>query len=285
MKKFFKNLFIYLILFIVISNLFALLIINIPTFSKILDFGPEVYIAVANSKKRIGYEKIVLGDSVAHQIFKNFKGIEDAFYDLTTNQAVSMAGHYILIMNAINVQDNNIKEIDLVYHPRSFSNDLDQIWTFDYFVKPFLSFSHKKHFSGTVLNKLEKLKVYNIAIFPFIKIIPNFPILDYSRFLSDPNENRSFLSGISIEYLQKIKMECEKKNIRIRVISCPIRKSSIDDFDLLKKQIAENNLEDIFIDYFSKMNIYEDDDFIDDFHLKKDYISNNRETIISEIIN
>jgi len=285
MKKFFKNLIIYLIFFIIISNLFALIITNIPTFSKIMDFGPEVFVAVVNSRKRISYEKIILGDSVAHQIFKNYKGIKDNFYDLTTNQAVSMAGHYILIMNAINIKDNNIKEIDLVYHPRSFSNDLDQIWTFDYFVKPFLSFSNKKYFSENVLNKLKKIKLYNIAILPIVKIIPNFPSLDYSKFLSNSSENRSFLSGISIEYLQKIKMECEKKNIKFRVISCPIRRSSIDNYDLLKRQIADNCLEDIFVNYFEKMVIYEDTDFIDDFHLKKDYILSNREAIISNLIN
>lgn len=80
-------------------------------------------------------------------------------------------------------------------------------------------------------------------------------------------------------------MECEKKNIKFRVISCPIRKSSIDNYDLLKKQIIDNGLEDIFQNYFEKMVIYKDTDFIDDFHLKKDYISNNREVIISNLIN
>ncbi|MHB1377776.1 MAG: hypothetical protein ACYCXB_10230, partial [Candidatus Humimicrobiaceae bacterium] len=169
--------------------------------------------------------------------------------------------------------------------PRSFSNDLDQIWTFDYFVKPFLSFSNKKYFSENVLNKLKKIKIYNLAVLPIIKIIPNFPSLDYSKFLANSDKNRSFLSDISIEYLQKIKMECEKKNIKFRVISCPIRKSSIDNYDLLKKQITDNGLGDIFENYFEKMVIYENTDFIDDFHLKKDYISNNREDIISNLIN
>ena len=284
MKKFFINLTIYIVLFLIISNLFALIITNVPTFSKILDFGPEVYIAIANSKKRTDYKRIILGDSVAHQIFKSYDAVKDNFYDLTTNQAVSMVGHYILIMNIIN-NDNSIGEIDLVYHPRSFSNDLDQIWTFDYFAKPFLSFSNKKYFSKNVYDKLNKLKIYRIAILPIIKIIPNFPSLDYSKFLSNSNENISFLSDISIEYLKKIKKECESKNIKFKVISCPIRKSSIDNYDLLKKQISQNNLEDIFQDYFKGMLIFNDSDFIDPFHFKKDYIINNRENIINSLLN
>jgi len=284
MKRFFINLGIYFILFFITSNLVALLITNIPVLSKTLDFGPEVYIAITNSNKKTNDSTIILGDSVAHQIFKSFDSIKDNFYDLTTNQAVSMAGQYILIMNIIN-NNKNIKEIYLVYHPRSFSNNLYQIWTFDYFVKPFLTIKNKKYFSQLVLEKLNKLKIYKIAIMPIIKIIPNFPSLDYSKFSEDSNKNLSFLSDISIEYLKKIKIECQKNNINFKVISCPIKKSSIDNYDLLKKQIHENNLEDIFQDFFKKMQFYDDSNFMDPFHFKKDYIIKNRENIINSLLN
>ena len=79
MKKFFTNLILYMILFLITANLFALIIINIPTFSKIMDLGPEVYVANINSKKRIIYEKAVLGDSVAHQIFKVTRELKTTF--------------------------------------------------------------------------------------------------------------------------------------------------------------------------------------------------------------
>ena len=283
-KKFFLNLFIYIILFIIVSNLFALAVINIPALSKVLDFAPEVYVANINSKKTITSDTIILGDSVAHQIFKSSMGIKDSFYDLTTNQAVSLAGQYILIKNAI---DNNtsIKEVYLIYHPRSFSNDLDQIWTFDYFVKPFYNFKDRKYFSQSVIKHLENIKLYKMAIFPIIKVIPNFPSLDYSRFISNSSKNRSFLSNTSVEYLIKIEEACKDKGINFKVIACPVRESSIDDYSTFKKQINDNGLQGIFKDYFKEMVISEDNLYIDDFHLKKDYIANNRQSIIDNLIN
>ncbi len=285
MKKFVLNFIIYIFLFLTFSNLIAIIILNVPMFSKILDFGPEVYIANINSKKSLEHDIVVVGDSVAHQIFKPFDDVKDDFFDLTTNQAVSMAGQYILIMNIINKNSDVIKEINLVYHPRSFSNNLDQIWTFNYFVKPFFNLNNIKYFSQSVLKKLDNIKLYKIAILPMIKVIPDFPSFDYSKFMKNSNENTAYLSEISIEYLKKIKNECKNRNIEFNVISAPLNIESIDDYAYMKQQISENGLDGIFHNYFDNMIIYEKDVFLDPFHFKKDYLIKNRQLIIDSLIN
>jgi hypothetical protein len=95
--------------------------------------GSEVY--VAQSLARTGDSRVkalMIGDSVARQLFPPGSEPNTSIRFLTTNQAVSLAGQYYLLRDALDAH-TNVRRIILFYNPRAWSNNLDQVYTHDYF--------------------------------------------------------------------------------------------------------------------------------------------------------
>lgn len=100
--------------------------------------GAEVYWSLQKSKLKKKVKKLLIGDSVGNLLYNN-KKYNDSIYSLTCNQAVSMVGHYILLSNFIDTDAENLpKEVIVFMTPDSFSNNLDQEFTYHYFFETFL---------------------------------------------------------------------------------------------------------------------------------------------------
>jgi hypothetical protein len=87
--------------------------------------APEVFVAVeAAHKPSPIIRAIYLGDSVAEQLFPPSRETRPDERFLTCNQAISVAGQYYLLEDALtNCPD--IRDVYLFYYPGSFTNDLD----------------------------------------------------------------------------------------------------------------------------------------------------------------
>ena len=94
--------------------------------------GREVFQARRVAQRVEGQiHTLYLGDSVAHQLFPlNYES--DGVRSLTTNQAISVAGQYYLLREAL-ATHRGVREVVLFYSPRSFENNLDQVFTEDYY--------------------------------------------------------------------------------------------------------------------------------------------------------
>ena len=99
-------------------------------------YGNEVYKAIEKSKKRNKARKLFLGDSTANQFYNCKKEDSPNTYSLTCTQAIGMVGQYILLHNYLNA-GNRPDSVFLIYTPFSFWDNLDQIYTYHYFLKPF----------------------------------------------------------------------------------------------------------------------------------------------------
>jgi hypothetical protein len=95
--------------------------------------GRDVYPAVqAAHRPDPSVHTLYLGDSVARQLFAPGSEGDPQTRYLTSNQAISLAGHYFLLRDAL---DNfpAARQVYFLYAPSSWANDLDQVWTHDYF--------------------------------------------------------------------------------------------------------------------------------------------------------
>ena len=112
--------------------------------------GREVFQALRVAERVEGQiHTLYLGDSVARQLFPpNYE--LDGVRSLTTNQAISVAGQYYLLREAL-ATHRGVREVVLFYQPRSFENNLDQVFTedyyFGYFRKIFVRIENKR-FAG-----------------------------------------------------------------------------------------------------------------------------------------
>jgi hypothetical protein len=89
------------------------------------------------------------------------------------------------------------------------------------------------------------------------------------HFIPQDNDGYTLLSPVSVEYLTKIKSLSIRHNFKVIVLPPPMKSSSrryIDDMN--KNEIALNNLDDEFKDYFRNIIYLDDDLFEDAVHLK-----------------
>lgn len=239
------------LLFVILISLFILpSIFNITGLSqKYILSGKDVYFALKKSNSSFNSGVLILGDSVAHQLYQPEKHNEK-YESLACNQAISLIGHYILLENYLK-NNSDTKIVYLIYHPESFANRLDRTYTFNYFFKPFYKPTNYKYFTAKaidIISNVHNVKLLDLPVVRYTNIALGFEAA-YSK--EKTAQKRFTPSDISIEYLQKIKAIAAKHNIILIVISPILDKKFIqyssDDFSAI---VNNNGLNDIFKDYF-----------------------------------
>jgi len=223
--------------------------------------GMEVYFAIDKSKKKNNAKKVLLGDSVGKQMFDSMED-NDTVNSLTSNQAISMAGQYLLLNNYIKA-GNRIDTAYVFFTPFSFANNLDQIYTYNYFVKPFYTSEYMAQMSPIVKNQIEKIPFATIAHHPAILTSNWSP-----EYESDETPEFSFLSPVSVEYLHKMSTLGKKNGFQLVLISAPVSKKKRQDVaSLHRDEIALYNLEEEFKGYFENIMYLDESYFSDGTHL------------------
>lgn len=262
MKKFLINLFLFAIIHQCVFYAKPLYLLYTNQY-KFTVAGNEVYKAIEKSKKKKKKKKILIGDSIANQMFFVDSTEKENFSYIATNQAISMAGQFILINNLIE-SGNKIDTLWIIFSPFSFSNNLDQKFTYHYFIKPFYTDQNIDLFTENTLLQIKKIPYVYLKNNPFVLTSNWAP-----GFVSNDINNFSFLSPTSKDYLQKIKELSVKFNFKIKIISPPL---NIKNKPLIEKmnmeEITNNHFDELFEGYIDHIIYLEEKCFIDGVHLK-----------------
>lgn len=223
--------------------------------------GSEVYYSIDKSKKRHKARKILLGDSVGKQLFDNTEE-NDTVNSLACNQAISMAGQYILLDNYLKA-GNAIDTVYVFFLPFSFSNNLDQIFTYNYFVKQFDRNEYQHLISGVARQQLDKIPLTGIAQFPAVLTSNWAP--DYQP---EKESSSRFLSPVSVDYLHKMLNLAKKHHFKLVLRAAPVSEKKKREVAMLDKgEIAKYHLQDAFKGYFESIIYIEEKHFMDGTHL------------------
>jgi hypothetical protein len=251
-------LFFVLVIFFIEAFSFVLISTNIYLF----DYpGNEIYYSILKSKKKNKSKKLLLGDSVCNQLFPNKKK-NGSINSLACNQAIGMVGHFLLLQNYLDA-GNKIDTLYMIFTPFSFQNNLDQRYTYHYFIKPFDRPEYSRYFTKTVKKQIEKIPYRKFRRIPHIFASSWTP--DY---IPKEKHDFTFLSPVTVEYLTKIKDLTIQNNIKLIILPPPInlnKQHLIDDMD--RYEIAGNNFQDDFQNYFDKIIYLDSTKFIDGTHL------------------
>jgi hypothetical protein len=234
----------------------------------------DIFRAIRRAEQPTGAHTLILGDSVARQMFTADNELP-GFRNLATNQAVSMVGQYILAARTLE-NGKQVRTIALVMIPRSLRNDLDQHLTFNYFVRPFYRRDFKQYLSPTVYERLGR-KPYWIVNLPVIRKTWLASEIDYSN--GHPERTDNYLSPTSAEYLRKLRDLAASKSARVRVIPVVISRAENTDFDAMRSQVHEAGLDDVFEGYFEHLEIADESLFTDGIHLNRDDLVEKYRTI------
>jgi hypothetical protein len=261
MKKFLVNIIIFILPIIIFAYSKSLYLLFTDKYKSTVA-GTEVYNSLIKSKQKGKAKKLLIGDSFGYSLFSNTIN-NDTINSLACNRAISMVGHYILLNNYL-IAGNQVDTVYLIFTPFSFMNNLDEVYTYHYFLKPFYIKEYYPLFTETVKNQVHKIPGYYICREPNILTsnwAPNFKSKDVIDF--------TFLSPISVEYLAKIKELSIIKKFKLIILPTPTRFSNKIFIEKINKnEIVKTGLENEFKNYFEKITYINDTNFTDNVHLK-----------------
>lgn len=225
-----------------------------------------VYAAVRKSGDPVNPSStIVLGDSVANQFFPVHQD-PPGYHSLTCNQAISMAGVFALLDRLSTANRLDGGKALLLFRPDSLSNDLDQPYTFQYFVIPFYFGLGPAGFSPTVRARVEAIPMFWMAWVPAVRISMWSPAM---ATVPSPTRRPLVLSPISVEYLKRLQDLAAARRVSLRFRAPPLPASERSrDLSKVREQVASAGLETLFEGYFDHLNYLPDDLFSDGVHLK-----------------
>ncbi len=227
--------------------------------------GREIYWAIKKSAKHKKVKKLLIGDSIGQQLFDNRK-YNDSIYSLACNQAISCVGFYELLKSFTDTNRDSLPEqVILVTHPLSLQNNLDQVYTFHYFLKPFYCAPYKQYFSETVNSQIEKVPFYYLSQFPFIKISNWSP--DYRP---ENAYNPKYLSPITVEYITRIKNLCDNLHIPFAIVAPPVsdvhRNNITQNTQAIMNEAAKMNMQAEFAFYLHSIKYMDNALYGDEMH-------------------
>lgn len=262
MKEYFLKIIWFSIPLVFIFYLKPVYLLMNGRFEKIVA-GNEIYLSFEKSKQKRSQKKVILGDSECYQLFPNTDN-DCKIISLACNQAVGMVGHYLLLMNYINA-GNEIDTLYMIFGSDGLRNNLDQVYTFHYFLKPFYTKEYKKYFSEQVFRQIDKIPYRYLCKEPYILTSNWAP-----KFKCRDTIDYTFLSPISEEYLLKIETLGKEHNFDMIILPAPISIEKKYQFDkIYEAEIINSELNDRLKTYFENIIYLNDTCFLDDgVHLK-----------------
>lgn len=225
-------------------------------------YGNEIYRAIEKSKKKTKYKKLILGDSTANQFYNCKEEDPDSAYSLSCNQAIGMVGQFILLNNYLKA-GNRPDTIFLVYTPFSFWDNLDQVYTYHYFLKPFYYDEYKPLMTRSVIEQIKKIPKYQLCHIPYIQTT------GWAPYIKQEKRKYTFLSPICKEYLSKIDSLSEKFDFAFNIIPTFVAEHWRDSINHFKyNEFAECSYKEELSKYLDNIPYLADSCFIDEVHLK-----------------
>ncbi|OFX78037.1 MAG: hypothetical protein A2X12_07570 [Bacteroidetes bacterium GWE2_29_8] len=256
--------------FLIFTTIFSLIVIFIIPYAigplKYNLNGKEIILSILKSKKKKKKTKVlIIGDSVAQQLFNN-QDYNDSIYSLCSNQTISFAGYYVLLKNFL--QNNKPEEVVFLVSPFILSNNLDQIYTFQYFLKPFLKKEYYNEFSPIVWEQIKKQKLYYLSQIPIIEKSNITPKNEKTK------EASGIISPINNEYMNKCIQLLKTKQISYSFVSVPVSETSKKSIEKMKAHKSNYNFKKTGMsqneidNFLNNIVFFPDTCFIDGTHFK-----------------
>lgn len=240
------------------------------------------YISINNGPDEIGpyidkarehntYTKLIVGDSVCHQLLNNLQEHNDDICILGSNAAITMAGQYILIREFLD-SHSNATDIWLIIIPSSLSCYFDTNYGYTYVVMPNVKKGTINSLDDDTIEHLEnvygKFFLNSHVVSLLDRSAPMRKI--YLNYLSSYREGygHSPVSPISVKYISKIAKLCNERNVNFYLISGPVsdsdeRKRVVED---ILYNFNKSELFDLFPNYEKSVIYYPDYKFRDGIH-------------------
>jgi hypothetical protein len=225
--------------------------------------GAEVHLAVAKAARPPppGTRVVLLGDSVANQLY--FVGEDHGpVHSLAANQAIELPGMLALLQSSFRALPEGATHppVALAVVPWTFDHNLDQVFTYHYFIKVFNREPHRSGFSPAVREWVDAWPRARWAALPLVRLSAWSP-------RGKPPDGRGW--NLAFDSLSRMAALCRERGVPFRVVCPPIR---ADHLALVKASTAtwpdHPELGSLLRDYLSTVITLPDDRFQDGAHYR-----------------
>lgn len=262
-------------------------------------YGPgEVEPALEIVKSEDETSVLLLGDSVANQLFEGLIGANEAYCITPVNRAITVAGQYILIREYLD-HHADATDVYLVVIPDTLASTIDEKLAYQYVAMPFIENGYEDDLNETVMQELKaqygKLFLQKEVLYLIDHSGINRKLYFHYRSDSEKQsewaplfgsgaedeegEKTQVLSEISADYLEKIHLLCEERGVKVHLLTPPVAdtKNRHEEQAQLASELKEHGLDRFFPDYCSGFLYYPEEMFSDGIHFKEEY--KNRDTM------
>ncbi len=218
--------------------------------------------------------KLILGDSVCHQLFS---GLQDQSSDISilgSNAAITPAGQYILAKKYIDSHPG-ATDIYIFMLPGALGQSFDTNYGYQYTVMPFVETGTIELLEDKTVKDMEEVygKLFmQPAIVRMIDLSgPNRKLyLNMLKKYSSAYKPDKYFD-IADMYIGKIKDICDNSNICLHLHPCPVFESRISDSESLRAEYESSKLHEWFPEYFDEIVYYPDNESSDNVHFNDEF--------------
>ena len=217
--------------------------------------------------------KLVLGDSIARQLFTEYAHDNQTSIQCSS-AAICITGQYMLAMDWLNCHEN-ATDIYLYMHPTSLARTIEAAWGYPYVVIPFGLYDKLGYLDGKTIKDMESVYGGLFMKKQVIRLI-NDSALNRKMYLTYmQRKNKEYEQSnrfeISELYLLKLKEECEARGVSFHLICNPSTEFQKKTIEELRTDYNRTELATAFPDYLENIYYYSDDLTNDYMHLSPEY--------------
>ncbi len=235
--------------------------------------------------------KLVLGDSVANQLFEGVMYNDPDYCIRPINRAITFAGQYILIKEYLSGHPD-ATDVYMVVYSGTIASDIDADLAYQYVAMPFIINGFEGDLDETVMGKLRStygsffLKpavldyINNSGLNRYLYLNAVSGINDMKTGIRGATQKKNgAVSDTTIDYLNKIYDLCAERGVRVHLLSTPLcdtpeRRSECEE---IRAVFEETGLNDLYPAYCEGFVYLDEGMFMDQVHFAPEY--KNRETL------
>lgn len=218
------------------------------------------------------YTKLIIGDSVCHQIFNSFQKYNDVYNTLGSNQAITMAGQYLLAKEFI-VSHSEVTDIILILRNLNSGINLEG-YTYQYFVIPFTEADLMNEI--ITRTKIDLEEIYgSFWMKPEVVSFVDYSPIAKKIYLNSLSVNNYDGMQLSFDYLSLIIDMCEQRDISFHLLHAPMPETTKtvmeEQFERVYAACTDEKLRPYIEQFYETVTYYPDEYFSDGIHFGIEY--------------
>lgn len=232
----------------------------------------EIKPYIQKVQEKNDYTKLIIGDSVCHQMYAYLQEYNDDVCIAGTNAGITMAGQYIIAEQFLENHEN-ATDIYLIVIPGSLRQTFDTNYGYQYTVMPFAETDTLQLLDDNTIEQMESVYGKLFMKKEIVWLIDRSAI-NRKLYLNEIKKiaklrDEGYVSDAAIQYIDKLKKLCEEKGVELHLYPGPVRDTEdMHDYveNLFRGEYEESVLFKHYPEYVNGIWYYPEEQFRDGVH-------------------